>query len=93
MLVRNTCAQCKPQELRSWLQTKGFPTEAGNIGERQDTPFLQTAPLVKGGRNERKERKERIEKKQGFGDVGVSLFVAGAAILPLAANLYYFDPT
>lgn len=30
---QHLCAKCKPQELRSWLQTKGFPTEAGNIGE------------------------------------------------------------
>lgn len=33
---QHLCAKCKPQELRSWLQTKGFPTEAGNIGERKE---------------------------------------------------------
>ena len=34
--LQHLCAKCKPQELRSWLQTNGFPTEAGNIGERKE---------------------------------------------------------
>lgn len=53
--LQHLCAKCKPQELRSWLQTEGFPTEAGNIGEHQDTPSNSSTG---------EERKEKKGKKR-----------------------------